>query len=1142
MLTTRRNWTGVMALALIAGCLAVPAALAQSTTQGAISGTVEDSTNAAVPTASVTVHNTATNADIHLTADESGYFKAPLLDPGTYTVTIAARGFGTETDNQVAVVVGQTTTLSPRLKVGSELTTVSVTADAVELNFETPDMTATLNGTALQNIPIQNKRWSALAMTTPGVVADSSGFGLVSVRGMSTLMNNVEVDGADDNQAYFSEERGRTREGYSTVADSIREFAVNTGVYSAQYGRAAGGVINSVTRSGTNQIHGDATFNDLDRGFGAFVPGSVDASGHALKPKDLRKIYGFSAGGPLMKDRLFWFYTYNQLTHINPGVSIAKNFGNANTQGTFLEQPDGSGVTCNVATGYASAVPSGTVHTTLDGQVCTLAARLNLGSYANAVTYYNNGVAGPNGLTSDLGIVPRAGYQEINSPKLDWQVNQKNRASFLFNRLRWDAPGDVQTASTAAYSLDAFGNDFVKLDYGIGKLETQLTQRMSNEVLYQYGRELNDEGQQPYSKYTLNNLVANGGTVAGASPNGPGGTIPYIGLNTSIGFNMGSPYYSYRISYPSEWKWQLEDILYYQLGNHSLRIGGDFVHNSDLLHQTPYYYGDYSYSSLVNFLSDVATKGGANQGTCNSSGSAASKNSTTGVVTPGVGTFGCYSSMFQYFGATQFSMATMDYAGFIQDNWKITPRLTLELGVRYDYESLPAPQANLTSAVGTFVPYSGLTNAPSDKNNLGPRVGFALDVFGTGNTVLRGGYGMYYGRVLNGVVGAIQFGSGSPNGQFGTASLKPSAAGTPQFPYPLAAGSGTKPSSFFVAPNLQNPQVHELDLQVQQNLGKGNIFQVSYLGALGRELPNYLDVNLAPAEDTEYVRINNGPIGGQLVPVPTFGTCTASATCPYPTGYLNTNFGNITELISNINSSYNGLVFEIQNRSAHGLQFDANYTWSHALDFNQNSNSTTVTNNWLNPYAAQRNNYGTSQFNVGNRFVGYVVYNLPNMDTASALKYLTNGWSINDTFQMQNGLPVSAQIGTGFNSAAALSSSWNGAPSVFYIPLIGINTYQVPRAIVDDVRLEKGFHFGERYDLKLQANMYNAANHQNFTTSEINQNAYSFGSSSGAIGTTPTNPVQLNYLPTTFQSRSGSNNSGFLYTPREFELGVRLDF
>lgn len=1148
----RRNITlSRLGLLCSAFLLMAGVGLAQSTTQGAISGTVEDASGAVVPSAAVTVHNTGTNADIHLTADSSGYFKAPLLDPGTYTVTINAQGFGTDTETSVGVVVGQITTLSPKLKAGSESTTVSVSADAVQLNFETPDMTATLNQAALQNIPIQNRRWSALAMTTPGVVADSSGFGLVSIRGMSTLMNNVMVDGADDNQAFFSEERGRTREGYSTVADAVREFAVNTGVYSAQYGRAAGGVINSVTMSGTNQIHGQANFSDLDHGFGAYVPGSVDASGHPLKPKDLRKIYGFSMGGPLLKDRLFWYYTYNQLTHINPAVSIAKSYGNADgsSVGSFLERPDGSTPTieknCNQTTGYLNTTSTGTgtlTHSSLDNAVCTLSARLGLGTYAAAVNYYNSAVQGPTGLTSDLGIVPRAGYQEINTPKLDWQVNSKNRASFLFHRLRWDAPGDVQTGSTATYSVDALGTDFVKLDYGIAKLETMLTSRMSNEVLYQYGRELNNEGQQPYSQYTLNNLVAKGGSVAGAPVNGPGGTIPYIGLNTSIGFNMGSPYYSYRTVYPGERKWQLGDILYYQLGNHSLRMGGDFVHNFDQLNQTPYYYGDYSYSSLTNYITDLATKSTATSpGKCNSSGAAASSSAS------GVGTFQCYSSMFQYFGASKFQMSTMDYGAFVQDNWKISPRLTLELGVRYDYESLPAPPASLTSATGSFVPYTGLTNAPSDKNNIGPRIGFSYDVFGKGNTVLRGGYGLYYGRVLNGVIANIQFASGSPNGQFGTASLKPSTAGTPSFPYPLAAGSGTKPSSFFVAPNLQNPQVHEIDMQVQQAVGKGTIFQVSYLGALGRELPNYLDVNLAPPEVTSYIQANGGPIGGTLTAVPTFGTCTAGPSCPYPSGYINPNFTNITELISNINSSYNGLVFEILNRSMHGLQFDANYTWSHALDFNQNASSTTSTNNWLNPYASQRQNYGVSQFNVGNRFVGYVLYNLPNFHTDTALKYLTNDWSFNDTFQMQNGLPISAQIGNNFNSAAALSSSWNGVPSVFYIPLIGINTYQVPRAIVNDVRLQKGIRFTERFNLQLMASVYNIANHQNFTTNEINANAYSFGSSSGAIGTTPTNPVQLNFTPQTapnvgFLSKSGSNNSGFLYTPRQIELGARFTF
>jgi len=1118
---------------LLLAVMTLPMA-AQTTTQGAIGGTVEDATDAVIPNATIVIHNDGTNADVKLTADASGYFKAPTLEPGSYTVTISAPNFGTYKASGVQVQVGQVVDLTPHMAAGSTEQAVTVSSDAPVLNYDSPDMTAMLTSTALTNIPVQNRRWSSLAMTTPGVVADSSGFGLVSVRGMSTLLNNVEIDGADDNQAYFSEERGRTREGYSTSANEVREFEVNTGVYSAQYGRAAGGVINSVTRSGTNTLHGDLIFNDLDRGFGAYVPGSVDANLNPLKPKDLRKIYGGSLGGALIKDKLFWFYTYDQLTHINPGVARAKSYGNAQATGTFLEQPDPTVTSCTETptTGAVTVTGASTTHSSLDTAVCAYALRTGV-SYAQGATNYNAGV---NSLLTDLGIVPRAGYQEINTPKLDWQINAKNRVSFLFHRLRWDAPGDVQTASTATYSVDAFGNDFVKLDYGVAKLESVLSPNISNEVLYQYGRELNDEGQQPYSAYTTNNLVApGGGAILGGLSNAPsGGTIPYIGLNTSIGFNMGSPYYSYRIAYPGERKWQISDILYYQHGNHSLRFGGDFVHNADELHQTPYYFGDYTYSNLTSYLSDLASKG--KTGTCNSAGS--------GVAITG-GAYGCYSSAFQDFGTTTFAMGTLDSSGFVQDNWKVTPRLTLEIGLRYDYEALPAPPTALTSAATNFVPYTGLTNLPKDKNNFGPRIGFSLDVFGKGDTVLRGGYGLYYGRVLNGVVANVQFGSGSPNGQYGLASTKPTATGAPNFPNPFAAGSGSKPSSFFLAPNLQNPQVHEFDLQVQQTLGKGTVLQLSYLGAMGRELPNFLDVNLAPEEDTEYVSFaGGGPGSGTAIPVPTFGTCTASATCPYPTGYLNANFTNITEVLSNINSSYNGMTIEVQNRALHGLTFDANYTWSHALDFNQNATSTTSTNNWLDPYAAARQNYGTSQFNVGNRFVAYAIYHFPNLNTGGALKYLSNGWTFDDNFQMQNGLPYSATIGSGFNSAAALNSSWNGAPSTFYIPTIGINTFQVPRAILDDMRLQKGFLIADRYDLQLSADLYNVANHENFSTSDISTTAYNFAS--GSVGS-QTTPAVLNYVPQTapnvgFGSHSTANDSGFLYTPREIQVGARLEF
>ena len=1104
----------------------------QSSTQGAIAGSVEDASGAIVPGATVTIHNDGTNAESHLTADSSGYFKAPLVEPGVYTVTVSSPSFKEFRANKVIVQVGQLTEIAPKMTTGDSSTVVEVTADALTLNYDSPDVSSVLSRTAVDNVPVQNRRWSALAMTTPSVVADGSGFGLISVRGISTLLNNVLIDGADDNQAYFSEERGRTREGYSTSPNAVQEFQVNAGVYSAQYGRAAGAVINSVTKSGSNKLHGEIVFNDLDKGFGGYVPGSIDPFGNPLKPKDLRKIYGGSMGGALLKDKLFWFYTYDQLTRINPGIAKAANYGltNGSTVGSFLEKPDASTPalesSCSLTTGYLTPGTAGSLnHTALDSQVCTLAAREKLATYAAGVTAFNNGVSG---LLTDLGIVPRAGYQEINTPKLDWQINSKNRASFLYHRLRWDGPGDVQTAASASYALDAFGNDFVKLDYGVAKLATQISNSISNELLYQYGRELNDEGQQKYSSYTTNNLVAAGGSVSGAPVNGPGGTIPYINLNTSLGFNLGSPYYSYRTQYPDERKWQIADTLYYIRGNHTFKVGVDFVHNYDISNNQQYYFGDYSYGSVANYLEDLSTKGAA--GTCNST----TLNAASATVSA-VGNYGCYSYIFQSFGANAYDIATLDYGFFAQDNWKITPRLSLELGLRWDYESLPSPSSALTAANGTFVPYAGISNRPSDKNNFGPRIGFSWDAYGTGKTVVRGGFGMYYGRIINATLLSTYFGTGSTLGQYQTSHISPTAytgSTAATFPYPLAGGAGSKPSSTFLAPNLQNPLVEEFNLQVQQQLGKGTVFQVGYMGALARELPNFLDLNLNPTTTNVTITMAPDSTGrskvapGSTYVVPTF------------TGYSNANFNAISEVISNINASYNSLTAEIQNRGIHGVQFDANYTWSHALDFNQNATAGIGTNTWLNPYGSQRQNYGVSQFNVGNRFVGYVLYTIPGVASANKLKYLTNDWSFSNTFQMQNGLPYSAVISSGKNSSGALTSgTWNGVdgtPTYIPLPGLGLNSFQVRRAIVDDTRLQKAFVVAEKYRLELNADMYNVANHENFSPSDINNSAYTLTPGTATTGT-------LAFVPG-FQTKKAANDSGFLYTPREIQVGARLQF
>jgi hypothetical protein len=1104
--------------------------LAQTSTQGSIDGTVFDTTGALVAKADVTIHNDGTNAEVHLATDNKGFFKVPLLEPGTYTVTFVSSGLTEYRVKAVTVLVGQTTTLAPHLRIGSVSQTVEVTAGTPILNFESPDFSSNINTRAIQNIPINNRRWSALALLTPGVVADSAGFGLVSVRGISTILNNVEIDGADDNQAYFSEERGRTREAYSTSGSAVREFEVNTGVYPAEFGRAAGGVINSVTKSGTNNFHGEAYFYDRESKWSAYNdqttittlnPTTNTYVSQPVKPEDIRKIYGFTVGGPLIKDKLFFIYTYDQHSHIFPMLGAPAN------PSAFYATPDVAlpGVTaCNATTGYLSGTTVAT--NALDAQMCTLAARLsksgqtiygNHVTYADAVILFNSGI---NALNGDIGLIPRTGYQEINTPKLDWQINPKEHVSFLYHRLRWDSPGGVQTTPTGHYSLDSTGTDFVKLDYGVTKLTSLITSSISNELLYQYGRELNDEGQQPITPYDTNNLVENGND-------------PYVTLDVSTGFYVGSPYYSYRPKFPDERKWQLGDNLYYQHGHHSFKFGADMVHNYDLTNQSQYYNGDFSYSSnTADYFADLYSKGyGA--GTCNSGTPLTAATATA----TAVGSYACYNSLKQGFGPSTFDFSTLDQGYYAQDDWKLTPRLTLQLGVRYDYEGLPPIDTALTVATGSFVPFNGINNHPSDRNNFGPRAGFAYDLFGTGKTVLHGGYGLYYGRITNGNLGTDLATTGSPLAQSSTTvSHSTGLASESIFPFilgPTQLGSSAKPSAYFLASNLQNPQVHEFDLILQQEVGRGTVFSASYLGALGRELPNFLDVNVNPTLTNETITIadptGKGPLGptGTAFIVPTYTLAYGNTALLGPSAV---NFTTITKILSNINSSYNALVIEVQNRSLHSLQFDVNYTWSHALDYSQNASTAGNTDNWYDPYSNPRANYGNSTWDIKDRLVGYALYNFPNYGRGTWMKYLANDWQLDNSFQIQSGMPYSANVtGTG----EGYSSGWNGSGGGELIPELGFNNYFQRKNIVDDIRLEKQFTFHDRYKLQVMAQAFNVANHQNVT--EVYSEAYNL------VGTTAT--YQGGQTGTSaFGTTETTNNSGFNFAPRQVELSARLSF
>src|SRR5947207_959525 len=263
------------ALATLLFCLAFGAATAaaQSTTNGAIGGTVKDPQGRVVQNATVTVKNEETNhVDMDMgPVDSVGGFRVAQLQPGNYTVTVTATGFATFTQQKIVVEVGRVTQVDVALTVGGAAETVQVTGEAPVINTQQQDFSTNINQTSINNLPINGRRWSNYALLTPGAVPDGT-FGLISFRGISGLLNNNTIDGGDNNQAFFAEERGRTRISYSISQSAIREFQVNTSSYSAEYGRSAGGVVNAVTKSGTNEFHGDAFYFQRNNRWGARNP------------------------------------------------------------------------------------------------------------------------------------------------------------------------------------------------------------------------------------------------------------------------------------------------------------------------------------------------------------------------------------------------------------------------------------------------------------------------------------------------------------------------------------------------------------------------------------------------------------------------------------------------------------------------------------------------------------------------------------------------------------------------------------------------------------------------------------------------------------------------------------------------------
>ncbi len=685
---------------LVVACSAI--AFAQSTTTGSIGGVVTNPNKEVVPGAAVTAKNVGTNKEDSATTDDSGRFKVAGLQPGIYSVTINSTGFSPTTQENVVVEIGRETNLEVSLSVGPVTGTVDVSAEAPVINTSQQDFSTNLNQTSINELPVNGRRWSNFAILTPGAVPDGN-FGLISFRGISGLLNNSTVDGGDNNQGFFSEERGRTRSAYSISQAAIREFQVNTSNFAAEYGRSAGGVINAVTKSGTNQFHGSAFLYDRNNKWGARNPNTFInrlvngvSTREAFKPKDVRYQFGGTIGGPIVPDKLFFFFSYDEQRRNFPGVAVFSTPGYLNTVN----------------------------RTTL------LARGLTTPQIDSALQFIND----------QTGEVPRRGDQRLFLPKIDWQINSNHTFTATYNRLRWNSPAGVQTGATVTRDRAGFGDDFVEIDSLNLRLASTLSNQLINEFRFQWADELNSQfAQDPLP----------------GQPTTANGFSPQVALTNGITFGKSTSLD--RVALPDERRLQFADSLTYTTGNHTFKFGTDINWVRDIDDNLFTGSGSYTYANINDFIVDYTnfTTNGSLRAIAlanfanNPNNTNLNGRCFTAIAAPNAAQTRfagrCYTSNYaQGFGQPRFELTTTDIAFFAQDDWRATPRLTLNLGLRWEYEKFPTP-----FLVNPALPQTA--NRPSDKNNFGPRMGFAWDASGDGKTSLRGGYGIYYGRI-NGTI------------------------------------------------------------------------------------------------------------------------------------------------------------------------------------------------------------------------------------------------------------------------------------------------------------------------------------------------------------------------------------------------------
>ena len=1016
------------------------------TFRGSLTGTITDTTGAAIPQASVRLDNPATGFTRSTTTTGAGEYNFQDLAVGIYTLTVTQGGFETKKVDKIEIAVSKTTNINVQLGVAEQQQLVEVSAAAVNLETTSSDLAAVVNDKTVQELPLNGRDFRQMVKLAPGVTPNGT-----DVNGMRSTSNNYQVDGADNNDAMLGIE-SQNQPGVAGIAggllpiDAIDQFSVQTNA-GADMGRNSGSNINMVIKSGTNSVHGTAYFfnrnEDLASPSPLLKPGS--------RPQEIRNNQpGFSIGGPIIKNKTFFFLA-GEIQLAIAGESILDT----------LPSP------AWIAAGDAVLAKYGVAPNPVSTNLVNIYPAYSRTGPATANNYLANSL---NTYNSFNGLV-----------KLDHRFSDKHSIS-----VRYFGTGGTQVADVGSHLKEFFQTAPMHV-HNVSIVENAiLSPRLVNQVTLgeNYFMQTFQDADLGFSSLGLG--LNTGSSVAG-SPTIKISGFDYVGATQPAG--------------RTDTTGHITDNLSYTIGRHQLKMGGEYrravldVAYFNNVRGTFSFDGtrgpwasDTSLSSTLRALSDFL----AGYPT-NASGATINR------------------------GAPEPIYLVNSGAGWIHDNFQVSPQLNVNFGVRYDYYGVLHDDKN---NLANFIPSVGFTTGqlyPKTPLDFAPRVGFSYAPKWAPRFVVRGGYGIFYdvppvnafasASAQNGASTGMAYNPGGPNPVYAlTATNIVFQPGVPVFGNSVA----TPPFGVYsVGQQFKMPYAQNYNLNVQTQLTTSTLLQVGYVGNVAVHLLTLLDINQ--------------PING----VRPFAQ-------QYPT------LAAINQLNTNANSHYNSLQTSIRQQLWHGLAANINYTWSHAID--DDSTYTTP----MNSYNLALDK-GNSTFDQRQIVTGFLSYALPQFGHFAPR--LTNGWQFNSLLTFGSGQPVNITtgkntdltgenkdrvnlIGNPFTNVPVLTGTLAQQylnPAAFAVPLsgtygnLGRDAIFGPGFGAVDFSIFKRTPITERIMTELRVEILNLFNRTNWANPTASFASASFGELT--------------------QTRNGSSAPGLGFgEPRNVQLGLKIIF